>query len=65
MKINIFNQDIRGNVNNINWFEEKQTWKKLTYYQRMQRYACVADSPTREKKQVGYANKSVWWMPWH
>ena len=39
--------------------------KKLTYYQRMQRYACVSEVPTREPSEVGYARKSVWWMPWH
>ena len=56
-RVELIQQDIRGNVNNI---IKKQTitnacnaihvWRKIH---------------SRGSDSFGYADKSVWWMPWH
>ena len=49
---------------NLNTFEEKRIKKIDLLPTHITLYMCARDS-TRESKAVGYARKSVWWMPWH
>ena len=55
-ELNKIQQDIRGNVNNI---IKKQTITNTcnAIHVSMRNNPCFLS--------VGYANKSVWWMPWH
>ena len=55
-ELNKIQQDIRGNVNNI--ITNKLLPTHVTLYMcRWETNPCFLS--------VGYANKSVWWMPWH
>ena len=55
-ELNKIQQDIRGNVNNI--IKNKLLPTHVTLYMcRWETNPCFLS--------VGYANKSVWWMPWH
>ena len=48
---------------NLNTFEQNE-FKKYLLPTHVTLYMC-AKIHSRESELVGYARKSVWWMPWH
>ena len=48
----------------MNCFEENEV-KKLTVTNACNAIHVWLLIHSRESKRVGYAKKSVWWMPWH
>ena len=56
-ELNKIQQDIRGNVNNIIKKNKLLPTHVTLYMCRWETNPCFLS--------VGYANKSVWWMPWH
>ena len=60
------NQDIRGNVNNIN-LQSEENRLKINWLSPTHTTLCMCGRypiPVGWGR-VGYADKSVWWMPWH
>ena len=49
---------------NLNTFEEKRIKIIDLLPTHVTLYMC-AKIHSRESELVGYARKSVWWMPWH
>ena len=56
-RVELIQQDIRGNVNNI--------IKKQTITNACNAIHVWIEVHSREQLSFGYADKSVWWMPWH